>query len=167
MKIEYPAAFNYILTDDLFLLDTDRAFFAGGHIVTAKQGTPKTVFNYSGGNKKSYLVITFYDDEEHIAAPHRAALENTLKRLGYEMDDIAILNLYKHQEIPFNEIKLFFSPQKLLILGSNALPGGLESAKLNKPGKVGKINTLLTYSFAEMMTDNDKKKLFWEQVKQL
>ena len=28
MKIEYPAAFNFIFQDDLFLLDADKAFFA-------------------------------------------------------------------------------------------------------------------------------------------
>ena len=134
---------------------------------TIEQETPKPAFNYLGGNKKNYLVITFYADEEHIAATHQAALENTLKRLGYVIDDIALLNHYHHTAISFDEMRHFFAPQKLLILGNNALPAGLTTAELNKIAKMTEPDTLLTYSFGEMMNDNDKKKAFWEQVKQL
>ncbi len=167
MKIEYPAAFNFIFQDDLFLLDADKAFFASAPPETIEQETPKPIFNYLGGNKKNYLIITFYADEEHIASQHQAALESTLKRLGYAIDDIALLNLYHHKAISFDDFRLFFAPRKLLILGKDALPEGLTTAELNKIAKMTELNTLLTYSFGGMMNDNDKKKAFWEQVKQL
>ena len=167
MKIENQAAYKFILTDDLFLLDTDKAFFASAPKEITEQETPGPVFNYMGGNKKNYLVITFYADEEHIALPHQTALESTLKRIGYDMNDIAILNMYKHKGVSFDEMGQFFSPQKVLILGDDAQPAGLKNGVLNKLVKMDEINMLLTYSFTEMMTDNNKKKVFWEQVKQL
>lgn len=129
--------------------------------------TPKPVYKYLGGHKKKYLIVTHYPQADFIDAPHLLALESTLKRLGYEMDDVAIFNLATHGDAVFHEVTAFFTPAKLLLLGKRALPAGLPPPPLNKIDQNAGYPVLFTFSFDEMMGNNEYKKLFWEQIKLL
>ena len=169
MNIENPLAYSYILQDDIYLLAADRHLLQKGErpepeAVVVKE-TPEPVFKYIGGYKKQYLVVTHYPDADFIAAPHFAALESTLKRLGYEPYDTAIFNLASYPKAQFPEIIEFFKPKKMLILGYNALPPAISAIHQHKAQPVGNIRTLFTFSFTEMMDNQENKKAFWEAMK--
>jgi DNA polymerase III psi subunit len=61
----------------------------------------------------------------------------------------------------------FFKPKKLLMLGKSSLPEDIELLTLNKPQQLNNCHTLFSFSFDEMMDNNENKKAFWEQMKQL
>ena len=177
MRIENPVAFSFILHEDLYLLNNEKIAQPVAEAPAAVPEpvleipvnpieTPAVNFNYLGKDKKHCLILVFYPGLECMPAPYLTALENTLKRLGFGLDDVAILNLANYKDTVFDQLAIFFDPQKLLILGHNALPQGLAVPKLNQHVQVNKARTLFTFSFDEMMDNNDSKKVFWEQMKQ-
>ena len=176
MRIENPAAFSFILQDDLYLLKNEKPVQPAAEIPAAAPEpvlptpaiiteTPLVDFNYLGQHKKHYLILVFYPGLECMPTPYLTALENTLKRLGAALDDVAVLNRANYQDTAFEQLSAFFKPEKLLILGQNALPAGLSSPKLNQQAHVNNARVLFTFSFDEMMGNNDHKKIFWEQMK--
>ena len=179
MKIENPAAFNFIFQDDVYLLSKDKAnFVTTEKTVTAAVEetvteaalvieTPKLSFNYLGQHKKKFLILAHYPGIEFMDAPHLAALESTLTRLGYVREDVAILNLASYPGALFEQLDGYFSPQLLLILGKQAIPPEMEALPFNKPVKIKQTGALFTFSFNELMNSNENKKAFWEQMKQL
>jgi len=173
VRIENPVAFSFILQDDLYLLKDDKtAIPAPGKSAAVAELLPEPVletvalnFKYLGAYKKQCLILVYYPGIEFMADIHLTPLENTLKRLGFSADDVAILNRSNYADTGFEQLVDFFNPQKLLILGQNAVPAGLEAPKLNQAEQVNKCHTLFTFSFDEMMDNNEYKKAFWEQMK--
>jgi DNA polymerase III psi subunit len=129
--------------------------------------TLETTFNYLGKNNKNFLVLVNYANEEHIAAPHLAALQNILKRKELSLDDVAILNINKYAPVKLTALAKAFEPAKLIIMGKDSLPEGIGQLTLNKPLQGKKTHVLYSFSFDEMMSSNDNKKAFWEQMKNL
>ena len=171
MKIENPLAFSFIMQDEIYLLNKDRQMYAAGlsapAIAAPVLETPETRFNYLGKHKKRFLILTHYPGLEFMAENHLAALESTLKRLEFSLDDVAVFNLASSPDVTFEHLSVFFKPQLLLILGQSALPGGIGALELNKRLRLNSCTTLFTFSFNEMMESNENKKAFWEQMKQL
>lgn len=120
-----------------------------------------------GSNKKNFLVVVYYPTLEFIDNNHLVALENILKRLGFSLDDAAIFNKATHNELTIKQLIDFFKPQKLLLLGRQAMPDGLGPLTLNKLQRINNCHTLFSFSFDEMMDNNEHKKIFWEQMKLL
>ncbi|MDF2431011.1 MAG: hypothetical protein JWP44_642 [Mucilaginibacter sp.] len=174
MRVENPAAFSFIMQDDLYLLNKEKAVFeAPAKPLTAVEPvfqpaieTVTVKFNYLGGYKKDFLVIVHYPDVEFMPERHLMALESTLKRLEISLDDTAVLNRSAHPEASFDQLTGFFKPRKLLILGNNALPPRIVKIEQNKLQQLNNCPALFTFSFDEMMDSNENKKTFWEQMKQ-
>ncbi len=80
MKIENPVAFQFILQDDIYLLNNDKAMY--GNSTLPKPTTDRAVvhFNHLGGNKKNFLIVVHYPGTAFMDDKHLAALENTNKR---------------------------------------------------------------------------------------
>jgi hypothetical protein len=173
VHIENPLAFSFIMQDDIFLLNNDKVVYNHPPVLKEKMAelpvteTPPLSFNYLGQHKKNFLIITHYQNTDFIAPNHLTALENTIKRLDFSLDDVAILNRAKHPEATLEQLTTFFSPQRMLVLGQDALPAELKSITMNKLHPLNTCRTLLTFSFDEMMDNNEYKKAFWEQMKQL
>jgi hypothetical protein len=197
VKVENPAAFRFLLEDELYLLNTDKMLYdkaiepeptpavtsspiiepskpeqvtASPSLTPEPQAVIKTQvadFKYMGKNLKSFLVLTNYKTAEFITAEHLTALENILKRKDLGPDDVAIFNLANYNETKFSQLKTFFKPVKVLVLGGDALPQDIKVLKPNKPVTSNGITVLYTFSFDEMMDNVDYKKVFWEQVKTL
>lgn len=129
--------------------------------------TPEPAFNYLGGNNKNFVILLNYADEQFIPAPHLTALESILKRKGLELPDVAIVNIHTYAPVTLAKIAAAFSPVKLLIMGKEALPQGIGNLPLNQPVQGKKTNVLYSFSFAEMISSNDNKKAFWDQMKTL
>jgi DNA polymerase III psi subunit len=129
--------------------------------------TLEPAFNYLGKNNKNFLVLVNYANEEHIAAAHLTALLNILKRKELSLDDVAILNIHKYAPVKLTAIAKVFEPAKLIIMGRDSLPEGIGHLTLNQPLQGKKTHVLYSFSFDEMMSSNDNKKAFWEQMKTL
>lgn len=129
--------------------------------------TPEPEFNYMGGNNKNFVILLNYASEEHLPAEHLTALESMLKRKGYELADVAIVNVNRYSPVTLAGLAAAFSPVKLLIMGKDAMPQGIGNLPLNQPVQGKKTNVLYSLSFAEMMSSNDNKKAFWDQMKNL
>lgn len=164
MKVEDPAAFRFIINEDIYLLPEDKEL-QSKKVVKVAESVPFS-FNYEGKNKKKFLILTHYPDHEAIYAPHFTALEAILSRKGYQPDDVAILNMAKNVA-DINAISEHFAPEKLLILGQNAVPAGLPSLEFNRLQAIAFCNTLLSFCFDDMMENTDNKRAFWEQMKNL
>lgn len=167
MKIENPAALGFIMQEDIFLLNKDKTGFANPSALPPPDAKTEAVsFNYLGGNKKNFLVVVHYPGIEFINVPHLEALQNILKRLQYNLDDIAVLNLANYAHTGFNDLMEYFNPQKLLVLGAKAIPMGIDNLTLNVTAQLNDRTALFSFSFDEMMDNLENKKAFWEKMKQ-
>lgn len=171
MKLEDYRALRFILQDDIYLLDQDKLDYMNPDnrqvpAIQPEQETSKVVFNYLGTNKRGFLILTHYADEDFIADEHLVALERVLAARNHTREDVAIVNTAKN--IP-EYLKLIsqFNPQTILILGQESIPVGADHLKFNQVEKREGITVLCTFSFKAMMTNTDCKKAFWEQVKTL
>jgi hypothetical protein len=133
-------------------------------IIPAKE-TSAPAYNYLGENKKQFLILTHYANEDVIAADHLAALQNIFKRKEYDMGDIAILNIAKATGTSIIDLITYFKPEKVLILGAAAVPAGMGVPPLNQLKKMKNGVLLPCVCFDEMMSSTDNKKAFWDQMK--
>ncbi|GAB2987144.1 hypothetical protein GCM10027049_28820 [Mucilaginibacter puniceus] len=166
MKIENPAAFRYIMQEDIYLLAADKTeqpIVIEQPVIT----TQITDLNYLGKYKKGFLIVAHYANEAYMAAEHMAALESILKRKEYGLDDVAIFNRFTYPDVDFEQLQTYFNPRKLLLLGKNALPANLPALTINQPQNINGYPALYTFSFDEMMDNTPNKKAFWDQVKNL
>ena len=193
MKVENPVALRFILPDELYLLDADKAMYENPTVAEPEIAgpadeqtpvilqtpvpasvisppaavviTPPVSFNYMGKNLKRFLVLTHYPTLEFIDDAHLAALTNIIRRKDLEVNDLAILNIATYPDAKYDDLQQFFKPAKVLILGKNALPEGIPTLTLNAPQSLGASSGLFSYSFGDMMDNVEYKKAFWEQVK--
>ncbi|SDT65759.1 hypothetical protein SAMN05216490_4652 [Mucilaginibacter mallensis] len=187
MNIENPAALHFIMQDDLFFLNSDKNLYnnkvvadevpvaqavsvppvAIAPVVEIAASEKPVEFKYHGKNNKNFLVLVHYPALEFIHETHLIALDNILKRKGFELQDVAIFNIAKYDAVNLETLTTYFKPQKMLILGKSALPQGIVPLALNVPQQVAGFAALYSFSFDEMMDNNDYKKAFWEQMKGL
>jgi len=188
MIIENPAAFRFIIDEDLYLLDKDKIMIGLTApevveippvvevpevaeiplVVEAREviAAPVIDFKYLGKHQKSFLIVVHYPDREFIDDAHLTALTNILKRKELALDDVAIFNLAAHN-VTFEQVTAFFKPQKVLLMGKSTLLPGMEALTHNQPKQMNDCLFLYSFSFDEMMSSNDNKKTFWEQMKGL
>lgn len=187
MIVENPAALNYLFDEEVFLLASEKDTLTAPQqviepapvqpeapVATPAVSEPVEVEitkpfepKFLGKNAKRFLITTYYPQHDHIHPDHLTALSAVLKRLQFEADDVAIINLYNHANAGYEKLAAFFSPAKLLILGEKAIPAGSDVKAINKIEPKDSHAMLYTFSFDEMMTDVDKKRQFWEQIKNL
>ena len=167
MRIEDIAAFQFVFQEEIYLLNGDRDWYSNKMITGPADSPPVTGFSYLGGNKKNFLVIVHYPEAVYMDKMHLAALENTVKRLGFLLDDIAIFNRANYPDALSEQLMGYFNPQKLLLQGKKTLLPGMENLPVNKIQEIKNCRKLYTFSFAEMMDNTENKKVFWEQIKQL
>lgn len=169
MTAENPiAALRYLLQDDIYLLKADQNHYRNLPADVPQpvaEETPALTFQYMGGNKKQFLVISHYTNEEYMAEAHLKALESTLGRISFTIDDIALVNKAKYADASMAQLTEFFAPSKLLILGTNALPADMRTTELNAAQTINGVLTLYTFSFDEMMGHKENTKAFWNQIK--
>lgn len=166
MRVEDPNALRFILQDEIYLLDEDKASYQTISKPQPEIETTPPVFNYLGSNKKHFLIIVNYPEHDFMPDEHLAALDSVLGRKGNGRDDIAILNIAKNRS-DFALITAHFTPKTLLILGQDLEIANLNMPSFNKCADQDGINMLATFGFSEMMTNTENKKAFWEKVKSL
>lgn len=180
VRVEDTAAYRYLYNEDIFLLNSEKHLFNGEPLTiepentkaqyepeaeTLAQTVKASPIPYLGQNKKSLLVLTHYTDFSFIAPDHQAALEATLKRKDYTIDDIAIVNTAGSDGMTLSALREQLNPSKLLVLGNQAAMAELSGLTFNQPQQINNLPVLITFAFGEMMSSNENKKAFWEQVK--
>jgi hypothetical protein len=164
VKVENPAAFRFIINEDIYLLPHDKEL-ESKKVVKVDESVPFS-FKYEGKNKQKFVILTYYKDHEVIHEPHLAALSSILSRKGYDQDDVALLNMaYNIADI--DAITEYFQPEKLLILGEKAIPQGMAAPDFNRLKFISSCNTLYSFCFDDMMANTDNKRAFWDQMKNL
>lgn len=163
---EPSSLLRYLIQEDIYLLPADREFYSRPASPVVDE-TPELVLKYLGDYKKEFLIITYYPEHEHMEPTHQAALVNTLQRLQLELEHVGILNKATHPEADFSVLIEKLNPQKLMILGTEAMPADAPSAMvLNELSQLNTAKALYTFSFNEMMGNKDKTKIFWNLIKQ-
>jgi hypothetical protein len=190
-----PAQLRYFLPEDLYLLSADKPVYqqaetqaettaaeviieapATPSIDTAanttaatpaaiETETPAPAFKYTGLNQKNFLVLCHYTNGPQMPDAHLTALINTITRINFTQDDLAIVNLAQYPQATWLQFLSFFEPQKLLVLGTDALPAGLLQLTQNQIQQTGNCQALYTFSFNEMMGNKENTKAFWNQIK--
>ncbi|WP_353124717.1 hypothetical protein [Parapedobacter pyrenivorans] len=155
-----PIALRYLMTETIF----DVAHNAINAVEPPAReaeflGEPKQVprFSFCGQNQRNYLFLTQDRQNEWMSGTAMDAFIKTLAALKLTMDDVAVLNLARLTEAPsVGDLSLFFKPKVVVSLG----------ASLVWPEQQG-IIVFPTHSFDEMLTDAEKKRVFWTTIKTL
>ncbi len=164
MDFADPAALRYLLTDAVYLLPQDRDFYLNRPEPAAVQ-TPEIDFKYLGGYKKRFLIISHYPQHEFMEPGHLTALQSSLQRKDYMLDDVAILNISAYTDVDYPALYEQLKPEKVLILGTEALLAGAPVLQLNQPVRDDEQWLLHTYSFAAMVGNKENTKAFWNIFK--
>ncbi|MEJ7693772.1 hypothetical protein [Daejeonella sp.] len=122
-------------------------------------------FNYLGENNRYFLVIV--DDKSHpdLNTAHREMLMKIMAAKKLELRDLAILNLAKYPDSNFSQLKDFFSSSKITLFGIDPQRIGLPGMAANQPGKHFDVKVLATFGLEEMSSNTDKKREFWNVMK--
>jgi len=126
---------------------------------------PAPTFKHLGNNLKNFLILAHYPAEQFMAGAHLTALLNTITRLNFSQDDVAIVNLSQYPGASWPQLLEFFKPVKLLILGNDALPAQMPNLPQNEVQQLDACHSLYTFSFDEMMGNKENTKAFWNQIK--
>ncbi|MFC6103781.1 hypothetical protein [Olivibacter domesticus] len=125
-------------------------------------------YQFLGGNKNQILYIINNSKHEYFSTAAHDAFSKTINALGLSMEDIAVLNVGNYPPVLyFDQICTYFDPRKVILAGASPTQLALNGLLLNDPTTLNNIRVLYTFSFEEMLTDIEKKKTFWQQVKTL
>jgi len=179
-----PVALAYLMSETLFAIPVEEdgrketampvaaaPAMPASEVVTSA-AAPEITF--LGKNLSGYLFIF---QNHSISGQHRMpdeemeAFEKILTALKLSVEDIALLNIAAPDSITLAGLLTFFKPQKTVFLGTDIVLNGIEDLS-NPPAfhrtvSYQKTEFLHTFSFAEMMTDVDKKRQFWNSLKTL
>jgi len=158
-----PYALRYLLNETVYAFE-----------ITKKDGEPNEEplvelspdYEFLGGNKKQILYIVENQAHAYFSSGALDAFSRTINALGLSMEDIAVFNIVEHT-INFDQICTYFSPQKIILAGASPTQLTLNNLSLNDPLTINNVKVLYTFSFEEMLTDIERKKTFWQQVKTL
>lgn len=122
-------------------------------------------FNYIGENNKYFLILIDDASAKEISSIHKEMLLKIMAAKGLELRDLAVLNLSLFPDTKIQELKEFFSCNKLVLFGINPQRIALPSISSNKVESHQSIKLFSTYSMDEMINDVNKKKEFWAIMK--
>jgi len=126
----------------------------------------KSEFNFNGTNKHKTVFV--YNDKNQLSENDHLMLENLVtKGIGWDMNDLVLLDLNKNKFATLPLIKEFFHPKQLVFWGCeeflsvNKIP-----QKLHEVLKGKEINVLTVQDISYYQT-SDQKKLLWKSIQQL
>lgn len=128
---------------------------------------PPAFYEYLGENNK-YILILFNDPAQKTIDPKELeTLANILKGKKQEIKDVALVNLYNYPTATFSSLKSFFACNSVVLFGTNPAQLGIDGIQSNQITSIQGIKILATFSIAEMLTNVDKKRAFWDEMKKL
>jgi len=122
-------------------------------------------FAYLGENNKYFLILIDESKQKGISNIHKETLLKIMAAKGLELRDLAVLNLNQYPGVQYNELKEFFSFNKIVLFGIDPQQISLSSQSSNQVVKLESAKILCTYSIDEMIRDTTKKREFWNVMK--
>jgi hypothetical protein len=122
-------------------------------------------FNYLGENNKYFLILFDEPTQKDIGSIQKETLLKIMSAKGMDLRDIAVLNLFQYPGVRFDDLKEFFSFNKIVLFGIDPQQIALSSQSANQVIKVEGTKVLSTYSIDEMIKDTTKKREFWNIMK--
>lgn len=133
----------------------------------SNQSEAPAFYEYLGENNK-YILILFNDPAQKTIDPKELeTLANILKGKKQEIKDVALVNLYNYPTATFSSLKSFFACNSVVLFGTNPAQLGIDGIQSNQITSIQGIKILATFSIAEMLTNVDKKRAFWDEMKKL
>lgn len=178
LRTNHPVALRYLMSDTLFDLG-ERVDMSTVNAAVQPENPQQEhkipELTFIGKNQSGILFITHNvatPDQHQLPEVEMDAFVKTLSALKLSLDHIALFNLavVVGQSHTLTDILTFFNPRKTIFLGSQiSVLDDAESrgvpTDLHQVVNRENIEFLRTYSFTEMMSDVDKKRLFWNQLK--
>lgn len=136
-------------------------------VLPQKPAEPEKIreFNYLGENNKYFLILINEPNQKDISSTQKETLLKIMSAKGMELRDLAILNINQYQGVHFNDLKEFFSFNKIVLFGIDPRQISLPSQSSNQVVKQENAKILCTYSIDEMIKDTTKKREFWNVMK--
>ena len=122
-------------------------------------------FSYLGENNKFFLILFNEPNQKDISSIQKETLLKIMSAKGMELRDFAVLNLYQYPGVRFDDLKEFFSFNKIVLFGVDPQKIALSSQSANQIIKIDDAKILSTYSIDEMIKDTTKKREFWSVMK--
>lgn len=122
-------------------------------------------FFYQGENNKYFLILFNNSQHKEMSMLHKETLLKIMSAKGMELRDLAIMNFNQFPGVGFNELKDFFSFNKLVLFGIDPQQIALPAISLNQIEKHAEAKILCTFNIEEMINDTNKKREFWNVMK--
>ncbi len=154
-------AMRFLMTDDIYIFDETPS----PEVKDDTGSSTPLSFRYLGENNKFFLIV-IHDSQTEGISP--AAAETILKittAKGMELRDLALMNLNDHPGATFTQLRDFFSCSKLCLLGIDPQLLHLPAVTPNVPYDHLGVQILSSFSLPEMDGNTDKKRAFWNVMK--
>ncbi len=122
-------------------------------------------FNYLGENNRYFLILVNDQTHRELNPAHKEMLMKIMAAKKLELRDLAILNLAQYPGTNFAQLKDFFSCNRIILFGIN--PGDIDLPPMgaNQAEKHQDVKVLATFGLEEMSVSTDKKREFWNVMK--
>lgn len=136
-------------------------------ILPQKPAEPEKIreFSYLGENNKYFLILFNEPNQKDMSSIQKETLLKIMSAKGLELRDLAVLNLNQYPGVHYNDLKEFFSFNKIVLFGIDPQQISLSSQSSNQVVKLESAKILSTYSIDEMIKDTTKKREFWNVMK--
>lgn len=132
---------------------------------TSIEELPITSFNYLGENNRYFLILVDDNTHRELNTPHKEMLMKIMTAKKLELRDLAILNVAQYPVLKFEQLKDFFSCNKITLFGIEPQRIGLPAMGANRPAKHLEVKVLATFGLEEMISNTDNKREFWNIMK--
>lgn len=171
-------ALRFLMNDDLYdlgdIIQSDKPAeireeeknepLAGPASIVKEELEPVS-FNYLGDNNRYFLIIVNDKTHADLNTPHKEMVMKIMVAKKLEMRDLAIFNLAKYPDVTFVKLKEFFNCNKVVLFGIDPLTIGLPVMAANQADKHLEVKILATFGLEEMISNTDKKREFWNVMK--
>lgn len=163
LNTSHPQALQYFLTETLFNVGMDLAAVPEPMVLAPAKPLPE--IPYYGGNAKNILFVVSNQDGLFFSEQAELAFLKTMQALKLDLNDVAVINLHPlEQPVFFERIRIKFEPRSCIFLGAEPIEAGLEAFADHLWKEEGAVRFLKSYSFEEMLTDKQKKRIFWDAI---
>jgi hypothetical protein len=166
-------ALRFLMTEDLYVFDAPVSQ-AGNPVADVKtepvpevkkEEQQKLSFDYLGENNRYFLILVDDPSQPVLNTPHKEMLMKIMAAKKLELRDLSIVNLAKYPGATFDDLKNFFTCSKLALFGVAPQRIGLPPLSANTPEKHLETRVLATFGLEEMSSNTDKKREFWNVMK--
>lgn len=168
MLTQNPAALTLLLTDDLYRIKEKNLPIPVPVAEPEKPFTDEPLKEklFSGSMENGCLILLDETGTARLSAASEDVLTKVFSARKSDFQETGLVNLAQ-KTVSFDEIKQHIKPKTILILGIDAQAIGFDNLAYNTPLTRDGIQILYTYKMQDMLSDESRKKLFWEGFKRL